>query len=570
MRTYNNLRQEEKPKEFTDIRDLFRSSAQKFGSKPQYVFREADILREFTYEDFWRSMKEFGTALYSRGLTNSRIAIIGDTHPYWVVAFTSVISCGSVAVPLDKELDDDEIVNFARRADCSAIVYTGVMNKKISSLSDRLSFIKYFIPIHPSEDKPSAGCVMSFADFLNEGHARLEAGDRRFEDSEIDMDKMCALLFTSGTTGSSKGVMLSHRNLTAATDASCKSTFYDSHCKFVSVLPIHHTFELTCQHLAQGNLGGKTYINESLRYATRNFKEFQPTTLVLVPLFLETVHKKIWEEIRKKGIAKKVRTAMALALGLLKTGVDVRDKMFSDITAAFGGKLKSIIVGGAPIDPQIIKDFYAFGITVLQGYGITECAPLVAVNRPGRVKFDSVGQVVENCEFKIEEMDGCEPGEGEILVRGLNVMLGYYEDEEATAAVFTEDGFFRTGDIGTIDKQGYLTITGRKKNVIIASNGKNVFPEELEERLGKIPEIKESVVLQRESENGSKIVAIIVPNTDVVGEDYNSDELCETLKEGIAKINKGLPSYKHIDKFELRREDFERNHSKKIKRFLLQ
>lgn len=569
MRTYNNLHQSEKPKEFTDIRDLYRGTAEKFGENVQYVYRENDILHEFTYADFWRSMKEFGTALFERGMNDAHIAVVGETNPYWVVAFTTVFSSGGVIVPLDKELDDQEMINFLRRAKCTAVVFTGCMNKRLAAKASELTDIKYFIPIHPSDDDFGGANVVPMADLLAEGAALLAEGDTRFEDHEIDMDKMSALLFTSGTTGTSKGVMLSHGNLTAAADAACKSTCYDSSAKFVSVLPIHHTFELTCQHIAQSNLGGKIYINESIRYATRNFKEFRPTTLVLVPLFLETVHKKIWEEIRKKGMEKKVRTGMKLALSLLKTGVDIRPKLFADVTAAFGGRLTSIIVGGAPIDPQIIKDFYAFGITVLQGYGITECSPLVAVNRPGRVKFDSVGQVVENCEFKIEEMDGCEPGEGEILVRGKNVMLGYYEDEEATAAVFTEDGFFRTGDIGVIDKQGYLTITGRKKNVIIASNGKNVFPEELEERLMKISAIKETIVLQRETDGTSAIVAIIVPNTEVIGEDYDNDELCATLKEGIAKINKGLPSYKHIDKFEIRREDFEKTPTKKIKRFLL-
>jgi len=385
------------------------------------------------------------------------------------------------------------------------------------------------------------------------------------------MDEMCALLFTSGTTGTSKGVMLSHRNLYTAANACCQCTRYDSKDSIVSVLPIHHTFELTTMHIAASNLGISTYINESIRYATRNFKEYKPTLLVLVPLFLETIHKKIWETIRKKGIEKKVRTAMKVSDGLLKAGIDMRSKFFSDITDVFGGRLKSIVVGGAPLDPQIVRDFYSFGITVLQGYGITECSPLVSVNIPGKVSFESVGQVVTDCEVKIEHMEGCPEDEGEILVRGGNVMLGYYENPEATAEVFTEDGWFRTGDIGRIDKKGYITITGRKKNVIIASNGKNVFPEELEERLAKIPEVKESVVIARTDKNtGDTIItALILPNTEVVGENYCHDDVCEIMKEGITKINKSLPSYKHINKFEIRTEEFEKTPSKKIKRFLL-
>lgn len=564
MHTYNNLLPVEKPKEFSDLRDLFRSSAVSFGSKVQYYYREDDDVRECSYIDFWNTIKAFGTGLYNYGLDNSTVAVVGDTHPYWVAAFVAVMASNGVIVPLDRELDDDEMIGFMKKAHCTAVVYTGCMNKRFTSRLEDLSFIEYFIPINPTGETFSGGRVLSFDDFLSEGRILLEKGDRRFEDTQIDMEKMSALLFTSGTTGTSKGVMLSHNNLRAAVDASCKSTQYGTSSTFVSVLPIHHTFELTCQHLAMGNLGGTVYINESLRYASRNFKQFKPNSLILVPLFLETVHKKIWDEIKRKGIEKKVRSAMKAAIGLLKIGIDVRPKLFSQITAAFGGELRSIIVGGAPLDPQIVKDFYAFGITVLQGYGITECAPLISVNRPGRVKFDTVGEVVNACEAKIELIPGSPEGEGEILVRGENVMIGYYEDEEATAAVFTNDGFFRTGDIGRIDEDGFITITGRKKNVIIASNGKNVFPEEIEERLMKISSVKECVVLQR----GDDIVALIYPDPELV-EKSGESAVAEEIQNGIAQLNKSLPSYKHIVKFELRSEEFEKTPTKKIKRFLL-
>lgn len=562
MRTYNNLLPVEPPKDFTDLRDLFRSSAAVFGDKVQYYYREDDARKECTYNDFWNTLKAFGSALYKYGLENTRIAVVGDTHPYWLAAFVSIMSVGAVVVPLDKELDDNEMIGFMKKARCTAVVYTSSMNKRLTSRRDDLSFIEFFIPIHPNGEDFTGGRVISFDDFISEGRSMLESGDRRFEDSPIDMEKMSALLFTSGTTGSSKGVMLSHKNLVATTRSSCLATQYDAKSTFVSVLPVHHTFELTCQHLAMGNLGGTVLINESLRYATKNFKEFKPTALILVPLFLETVHKKIWNEIRKKGIERRVRSAMKLALGMLKVGVDIRPKLFADITAAFGGELRSVIVGGAPIDPQIIKDFYAFGITVLQGYGITECSPLISVNRPGRVKFNSVGEAVATCQVKIEHIDGSDEGEGEILAKGDNVMIGYYEDEEATAAVFTEDGYFRTGDIGYIDDDGFIYITGRKKNVIIASNGKNVFPEEIEERLMRMEIIKECVVLQR----GEDIVALIYPDPEAK---KSEAELAAEIKDGISALNKALPTYKHIAKFELRSEEFEKTPTKKIKRFLL-
>ncbi len=570
MPTYNNLHAAP-PKKFTDIRNLFKTSAEVFGDKTRYIYRESDELTEYSFNDYWRDMQSFATYIMNSSLAGKRVAVIGDTHPMWSVAFTALISCGCVAVPLDKELEIEQIIDFMRIAECEAVVYTECYNRKLVERAADMPFIRKFIAVTPETDFPPSRMVRSMAHCLSSGAARLADGDTSFEDFVIPMDSMCALLFTSGTTGTSKGVMLSHRNLTAATTASCQCTRYDSKDSLVSVLPIHHTFELTTIHLATANLGMTVYINESIRYATRNFKEFKPTVLVFVPLFLETVHKRIWETVRKKGIEKKVRTAMKLSDALLLTGVDVREKFFSEITEVFGGRLKSIVVGGAPIDPQIVRDFYSFGITVLQGYGITECSPLVAVNIPGRVSFDSVGQPVTGCEVKIEQLDGCDEGEGEILVKGDNVMLGYYNNEEATSEVFTEDGWFRTGDIGRIDKKSYITVTGRKKNVIIASNGKNVFPEELEERLVKLPEVKESVVVARSDKTtgDTVITALILPDTEVVGENYCHDDLCKIFKEKITQINKTLPPYKHINKFEIRSDEFEKTPSKKIKRFLL-
>ncbi|MBE6708024.1 MAG: hypothetical protein E7578_02125 [Ruminococcaceae bacterium] len=570
MRTYNNLHAAP-PKKFKDIRDLFRTSAEAFGDKARYQYREDGHLKEYSYNELWRDIQSFATYLMNSSLAGKRIAIIGDTHPMWVVAFNAIICSGCVAVPLDKELEMDQIIEFMKIADCSAVVYTECFNKRFTERIDDLDFLKRLIVIKPETEDTSSPKIRSMARCLANGASRMADGDTSFEDFVIPMDDMCALLFTSGTTGTSKGVMLSHRNLHTAANACCQCTRYDSKDSNVSVLPIHHTFELTTMHIAASNLGMTTYINESIRYATRNFKEFKPTLLVLVPLFLETIHKKIWETIRKKGIEKKVRSAMKISDALLRTGVDMRSKFFSEITDVFGGRLKSVIVGGAPLDPQIIKDFYSFGITVLQGYGITECSPLISVNVPGKVSFDTVGQPVTDCEVRIEQMEGCAEGEGEILVKGGNVMMGYYENPEATAEVFTDDGWFRTGDIGRMDKKGYITITGRKKNVIIASNGKNVFPEELEERLSKIPEIKESVVLARTDKNTGDIIitALIFPDVEVVGEDFDHEKVCDTIKSGITQINKTLPSYKHINKFEVRDEEFEKTPSKKIKRFLL-
>ena len=567
MRTYNNLKPVDRPAEILNFKQMTEKNAQTFGDKAIYIYKENGEMHEKSYARFSEDIKCLCTAFYERGLAGKRIAITGDTHPSWLVAFFATIITGGVAVPLDRELDADQMVEFIKRADCSALVYTAAMNEKVEGVAAKLSFLDYFIPVAPTDF--IGANVLPFEHAISEGADLLDSGDSRYEDQETELDRMAAILFTSGTTGTSKGVMLSYKNFVACCNACCQSMQYSGDDLFVSVLPIHHTYELSTIQLSGSNLGATIVICEGVRYATRYFKEYNPSAVVLVPLFLETIHKKIWAEIKKKGMEKKVRAGMAVSDALLKTGVDIREKLFSDITSVFGGNLKSIVAGGAPLDPQIVKDFYSFGITVLQGYGITECSPLVSVNRPGKVKFDSVGQPVEGVEVKIEKLPDSVGEEGEILIKGENVMMGYYEDEEATAAVLTEDGWFRSGDIGTIDKKGYIKITGRLKNVIIASNGKNIYPEELEDYLYRISAVKECVVVGRDDENGVCITAVIVPDYEVLGDGASDTAVSFILKEAIAQINRNLPPYKHINRFEIRKEDFEKTLTKKIKRFLV-
>ncbi len=568
MKTYNNLLPYQKPKFVENLRQMVQSNADVYGDKDFYVYKQNGETVTVSYTEFNNMVRAFGTGLYKMGLAGKHIAITGDTHPCWTAAFIAILSTGGVAVPLDRDLEAGEAASFMKIAECSAVVYTSALNKKIEGMKDSLDFLECLIPV----DSETEGYrFSSFEKIAAAGQAALDGGEDFFDTNEIDMEKMSILLFTSGTTGTSKGVMLSHGNIVCCINACCNATQYCKDDTFVSVLPIHHTYELAAGQLALSNQGASMFISEGLRYVTRNFKEFKPTSLVLVPLFLETVHKKIWDEIKRKGIEKKVRAGMVFSDSMLKMGVDLRPKLFGEITQAFGGNLRSIVCGGAPIDPQILRDFYSFGITVHQGYGITECSPLVAVNRPGQIKFDSVGQPVDNCEVKIVPLEDGEgkANEGEILVRGGNVMLGYYKNEEATRAAFTSDGWYRTGDVGKMDKNGYITITGRLKNIIIASNGKNVFPEEIEEHLMKIDAVKECVVVGREESGNVTITAIIVPNLDVLGENSSDTAISFVLKEAIAQINRTLPPYKHINKFEIRHEDFERTLSKKIKRFLV-
>lgn len=566
MKTYNNLFPYQKPRHIEDFRDMVRGNAEAYGDKALYVYKYNGENVEVSYNEFYKRVRAFATALKARGLAGKTIAVTGDTHPNWIAAFLGAVCAGGVAVPLDRDLDADQAADFMKIAECSAVVYTPALNDKIEGVADKLSFLDYLIPV---ESQNESHKIVGFDKLLEEGNVLLDSGDDFFDTIEYDMNKMSVLLFTSGTTGTSKGVMLSHANMICSINAATASTQYTVNDTFVSVLPVHHTYELSTGQFGASVQGATTYISEGLRYVTKNFKEFKPTGLVLVPLFLETVHKKIWDEIRRKGLEKKVRGGMAFSDSMLRMGVDLRPKLFSEVTAAFGGNLRSIVVGGAPIDPKIVRDFYSLGITVIQGYGITECSPLIAVNRPDKVKFDAVGQVVQDCEVKLAPLEEGNAKEGEILVRGGNVMLGYYKNEEATRAAFTSDGWFKTGDVGTIDREGFIRITGRIKNIIIASNGKNVFPEEIEEHLLKIPAVKECVVVGREESGNVTITAIIVPNLDVLGESSSDTAISFVLKEAITQINKTLPPYKHINKFEIRHEDFERTLSKKIKRFLV-
>ncbi len=552
--------------EFKNLRDMVYKSQETFQDKTLYIYTENDERKEWSYNDLRSNMDALGTAFSKLGLMGKRIAIIGETHPMYTTTYLATVSGNGTVIPLDKELDMTQVVGFLNHSEADAIAYTGSFNKKIEAVKDELPNMKLYIPIQPDESYEKSENVISASDLIEIGKAELSNGNTSFTELEIDVEKRSAILFTSGTTGTSKGVMLSHKNIIFTLNSSVNSTSFDENCTFISILPIHHSYEMMCGQLGVIAIGATELINDSLKKVLKNLREFQPTTMIMVPMVLETMHKKVWDEIRKKGLESKVRLAMKMNSALLKVGVDVREKLFGQITSAFGGKLKCIVCGGAPVSPEIVRDFHQFGIMVLEGYGITECSPLVAVTPYGRVRLHSVGPAIQNIDVKVDYDEGQKTGE--ILVKGDNVMLGYFKDEQATADVFTEDGYFRTGDIGYI-KDGYIYITGRKKNVIILSNGKNVFPEEIEEYISRIPFVLESVVLGRENANGEvAITAIVVPdmnNPEIAGK--TPSEIYSATKDAVININKHLPSFKHVTNVEVRYEEFEKNTSKKIKRY---
>lgn len=560
------------PKKVTSIRDLLVTSAALFGEKDVYVYKVGKEEVHQSYNQLKEECEQIGTALNVLGIKGKHVAVIGETSAKITATYIATVGSGGVIVPLDKEISPDQLVNFLNRAECAAVVYSPTFNSVITQNADKLPNLQYYIPMSGEDtvdhDLAHMPSVIGWDELLALGKQAMENGDDSYYSHVPNLEKMCAILFTSGTTGTSKGVMLSEKNLCAAVYASCMTTPYDERTRLVSVLPQHHTYEMTCSHLAALNIGVSEYINDSLKYVMRNFASYKPNALILVPLFVETIYKRINDEIRKKGMTKKVETGKKLANAALKIGIDIRPKLFSQITNALGGDVKSIICGGAPVSAAVLKDFYTFGITIYEGYGITECAPLVACNPPDRKpRFGSVGLPVYGVTVKIDKTSE-EDETGEILVKGDNVMLGYYKDAEATKAVFTEDGWFRTGDIGYLDKDGYLFITGRKKNVIILSNGKNVFPEELEEHLSHCELIKESVVIGRANNSGEiAITALIFPDYDKL-EGKNDDEIEQIIHDAVNDVNRTLPSFKHMSAVEVRKEEFEKTSSKKIKRFL--
>lgn len=553
-----------------DLATFVRENAELYGDSPCYVYKEKKAIKEYSYKELYENSTYLGAGLEKLGLLGKPIAVIGEADPAYMTTYYGVVNGNGVIIPLDKEITDDEIVNFLILSEAAAVVYTSAQNGRIAALADRLPDVKKFIPVDAEKETVECDRILPYRDLLNMGKEFIENGESNYKNTVIDVEKCCAIIFTSGTTGTSKGVMLCQKNLcTNAFAAANAIHFIEKSTRLVSVLPMNHTYEVTCSHITAQFFGASTFLNDSLKYVLRNFQNFKPHVLVLVPLFVETMHKKIWSEIRNKGKEKLVRRMIKVSNALLKIGIDLRSKFFAQILGALGGELQGIVCGGAPLNPQLIKDFRDFGIDILEGYGITECSPLLAVNTKGNERLRSVGPAVMGVKVRIDK-EKEEDETGEIVANGPNVMLGYYRNQEATDAVFTEDGWFKTGDIGYMDADGYIYITGRKKNVIILSNGKNIFPEEIEEYLAQVSIIAESVVVGRPLPDSDEavITALVFPDYEQL-EGLDEEAVYNKVKEEIDTINRSLPQYKQIRQIQIRTTEFEKTTSRKIKRYKL-
>ncbi len=553
--------------EFDNLYDGVVKQAQRYGDRDRYIYKVKKEERHFTYNDMLTHVNYISSAMTRLGVAGSFVGVTGDTHPDYVATYLATVACGGVIVPLDKDISEEQFVGFVDMCNIELVVYTHSLHKKILDTCEQMKSVKYFVCIDFDGEKlPEDNRFLTFEKFFEIGKEAYEAGDRTAENQIVDKEKLCTILFTSGTTGTSKGVMLNQRNLVTATMDSVSIMATTEEDSFVSVLPIHHSYEFTCEQLALPNTGAQTFINDSIKNTLRNFAQYKPTALVLVPLYVETMHKKIWAEIEKKGKAGLIRKLMPIAKRMPRR---VRRMMFHEIIDAFGGRLQYIVCGGAPLRPELMDDFDTFGIKICEGYGITECAPLVSANPMHWRKYHSAGLKVPHMEVRIDKADPADET-GEIVTRGDAVMMGYYKNSVATAEAFTEDGWFKTGDIGYIDNDNFIFITGRKKNVIIASNGKNVFPEEIEEYLGASELISECVVLGRKSgdENDVIITALIYPNFDKF-EGKTKEEIQAAIEAEIDAVNKKLPTFKHIKCVEIRDTEFEKTTSRKIIRYKL-
>ncbi|MCL1808321.1 MAG: AMP-binding protein [Clostridiales bacterium] len=544
-----------------DLRELINSSASLFASKPAFYVKDAPggKYRPITYEKFKEDIDSLGTALVDMGFKGKKIALIGENSYEWVVTYCAVANGTGVIVPLDKELHPGEINNLLERAKAAAVVYSKKMASAVKDAAAGIDHIKETIVM---TDLPG---------LIKKGRDLMTEGDDRFTSAEIDREALCSLLFTSGTMGLAKGVMLSHRNLASNVFHMSKYVKIREDGVGLSVLPMHHSYEMTCDVFTGLYQGMAIAICEGLKHIAKNMAEVKATVMLSVPLVYESMHKKIWKQAEAAGKAGKMRKAIAISrmFKLYNNCPGIVKKLFKDIHAFTGGRMELFVAGGAAINPKVIEDFEAMGITMMQGYGMTECSPIIATNTDRYSKASAAGFIISGTEARIENPD--EAGIGELVCKSQSVMMGYYDDPAETAKVL-KDGWLSTGDYGYIDKDGMLHISGRKKNVIITKNGKNIFPEELEYYLTQRPYILEAMAYGVEDEkSGDTIIkAGIYPDYDSLAAEkgeLTEEEIKEIVKAEIDCANEFMPAYKRVRRFEIRKTEFSKTTTKKIKRY---
>ncbi len=553
--------------EFENIKEIIYNSAEKYGENTAFILKHKND-KEVEYENisYKRLLEEvnyLGTKLFDLGCKNKRIAIVGRNRYEWVLAHLANLLGGIVSVPLDKELQVNELENCLERSKADVVVFDEKYIENIEEIKRRGNTnLQEYICMTKKEN------YLDIPNLIEEGKKLVTSGNKEYINLQIDSYKMSILLFTSGTTSKSKAVMLSQKNIASNVYAmQLVERFYETDVN-LAFLPFHHIFGSTAM-IVMLAYGITTAFPDGLRYVAQNLKEYKVSVFVGVPLLVEAIYKKVEQGIEKQGKTKLVKVAKLISNFLLKIGIDIRKKLFKAIIDELGGHMRFVISGGAPLDKRVAKGFNELGINLVQGYGLTETSPVIAAENDRKVRYGSIGVPMDNVEVEFENKD--ENGIGELKVKGPNVMLGYYENPEATKEVL-KDGWFYTGDLGYKDKDGYIFITGRKKDMIVLKNGKKVFPEELEILINRLDEVEECMVFgmpDNKEKNDVKLTVKIVYDKEYVKQAYpniQKEELEKIIWNKIKEINKTFPPYKYIKNMILTDKELIKTTTKKIKR----
>lgn len=553
-----------------DLKEMLETSCNIYSEKTAYLTKEFGTkeYKEVKYKTLLEDVNKLGTALINRGLKGKKIAVIGENRYRWACSYLATICGTGVVVPLDRMLPKQEIERCLERADVSAIIYSDKVKEVIEQIAveGRLNIEMYI----EMDRKKTEGQFISYEEILEEGKKLLEEGNKEFIEAKIDTEELAEILFTSGTTSKSKAVMLSQKNLVFNLYNQNRMIKIRTEDVFLSFLPLHHVYECVCGFLTPIYNGATVAYCEGIRYIQDNMKEAHASVFLSVPLVFEKMYKKIWVGIEKQGKTKLVKNMIKLTNIFEKVGIHAKRKIFKDIHSQFGGKVRLFIAGGASVNAETSAGYRDLGIITVQGYGLSECSPIVSLNMDKYYKDDAIGLPLVGTELKIA--DANEEGIGEICTKGDHVMMGYYQDEEETKKVL-KDGWFYTGDMGYQDAEGFVHMTGRKKNVLITKNGKNVYPEEIEEVLNNSDYISESMVYSKEKGDDIKIVADIIVNHEFIDAKFKDspktkEEIKEIIWQEVKRINQTLVSYKHITEINIRETEFEKTTTLKIKRYL--
>lgn len=562
------MKKEKIVKEFKDIKELIYNSAKTYANNIAFIVKHQEgktkTYENITYKMLLEQINALGTKLYSMGFKNKRIAILGRNRYEWALGHLTSLLGGIVSIPLDKDLQIDELESSLMRSKADAIYFDEKYIEKIEEIKNRNNTnVKEYI------------CMSKLAGYKDintlkeEGQKLLEEGNKEYISAKIDENAMNILLFTSGTTSKSKAVMLSQKNIASNVYAMQRVEDIRSTDSNLAFLPMHHIFGSTCL-IVMLACGARTSFPDGLRYVAQNLKEYEVSVFVGVPLLVEAIYNKVVKEIDKHGKTKLIKNAIRVSNFLLKFHIDIRRKLFKQLIDQLGGKMRFVISGGAPLDPKIQKGFIDLGINVAQGYGLTETSPVIAAENMYKSRTGSIGVPMENVTVEIVNKD--DNGIGELRAKGPNVMLGYYENEEETNTVL-KDGWFYTGDLGYIDKDGFIFITGRQKNMIVLKNGKKIFPEEIETLVNRIDLIDECMVFGMPDEvdkNDVKLSVKVVYNKDEVKQKYGDisfDEIKNIIWDRIKnEVNTTVPRYKHIMNMILTDKELIKTTTKKVKR----